>query len=100
MSVVQKAYRVNGTDDYLIEYRRGSWWSGTWTIHCLRHPHNPYSTSVNDCHLYASGQVCVAAGKEPSSLDRAKAIAQFWMHGYSAYVRSGVFNNGSGRVNV
>ncbi|WP_339734832.1 hypothetical protein [uncultured Gimesia sp.] len=97
---VTKNYRVDGTDDYTIKYEEKGWLSPTYKITCTRHPHNPRSNSVNDCHLYSSGEVCVAAGKEPKSLDKAKAIGMAFCEGYSQYVRTGKFPNGRKRVNV
>jgi hypothetical protein len=93
-----KHYRVDGTDAYTIEYREES--NGAYSIWCWDHPHNAYSNAASDCHLFSSGQVCVTSGKEPRSLDRAKAIAHVWMKGFSAYVRSGQFPNRAARVNV
>lgn len=95
---VTKSYRVDGRDNYTLTYKKG--WDGKYTIHCSRHPRNPQSTHVNDCHLYADGRVCVARGKEPRTLDKAKAIGMAFAEGYSSYVRTGRFPNGRKRVNV
>lgn len=94
---VVKEYRCNG-DYFKIEFRKQS--NGTWKLHCLSHPRNPRSTDVTDCHLYRSGEICVAAGHEPRSLDKAQAIAIFWARGYSNFVRTGQFYNGKAKVNV
>lgn len=84
-------------DIYTIEFRNaGSY----YTIWCSEHPDNPYDDDVSKCHLYSSGQVCVTAGKEPRTLDKAKAIAAAWIDGYSEYVRTGVFPTGTRRYNV
>ena len=94
-----KRYRETTTSDrYTIEYRKQS--NGTYKIFCTEHPYNSQSTSVHKCHLYSSGEVCVAAGREPRTLDRAKAIAMIWLQGYSQYVRTGKFSEGKRRVNV
>lgn len=95
---VTRNYRVDECDDYTITYTEQS--GGTYKIHCSRHPHNPRSTSVNICHLYSSGEVCVASGKEPRTLDMAKAIGMAFCEGYSQYIRTGTFPNGRKRVNV
>lgn len=97
-TVVTKRYRVRGTDNYTISFERQS--NGTYKIRCTEHPANSYSSAATKCHLYGSGDVCVTAGKEPRSLDRAVAIAQVWMNGYSTYVRTGRFPTGKSRVNV
>ena len=97
---VTKHYRIDGEDLYTITYEKQGWLNTTYKIICTKHPHNPRSTSVHDCHLYSSGEICVAAGKAPKTLDKAKAIAMAWCEGYSTYIRTGVFPNGAKRVNV
>ncbi len=97
-TVVTKRYRVRGSDTYTIHFERQA--GGTYRIRCTEHPTNRYSSDATKCHLYNSGNVCVTAGKEPRSLDRAVAVAQVWMNGYSSYVRTGKFPNGKSRVNV
>lgn len=99
MSTVTLKYRqTTYGDTYEIEYQPQS--NGTIKLFCFNHPHNPHDTAVTKCHLYSSGEVCVAGGHEPRTLDRAKAIAAFWMDGYSGYVRTGKFYNGQAKVNV
>ncbi len=93
-------YRVNGSDEYTITYEKQGWLDPSYKIICTRHPHNPRSTSVHDCHLYSSGEVCVAAGKEPKTLDKAKAIGMAWAEGFSTYIQTGSFPNGAKRINV
>jgi hypothetical protein len=93
-----KRYRVNGSDDYTIDYRAQA--DGTYKMFAVDHPSNPCGGCVSDHHLYSSGEICVSAGNEPRSLDRAKAIAVRWMEGYSKYIRTGEFPNGPARVNV
>jgi hypothetical protein len=98
MSSLTKRYRVDGTDEYTIEYRRES--DGTYALYCHEHPRDPFGKGASTHHLYESGRICVASGHEPNTLDRATAIASVWMHGFSRYVRSGTFPRGGGRVNV
>ena len=99
MSTIAKRYRETRSKDlYTIEFRLQP--GGHYDIHCTEHPTNRYDPSVSNCHLYSSGKVCVAGGKEPRTLDRAMAIAFIWMEGYSQYCRSGVFPTGAKRVNV
>ncbi len=99
MSTITKNYRQQPYGDhYTIVFRPQP--NGTFKIYCPEHPDNPHSTDVTKCHLYSSGEICVAAGKEPRTLDRAKAIAMFWIDGYSRYIRTGVFPNGNAKVNV
>lgn len=95
---VTKHYRVGGRDAYVIDYLEQS--GGTWQLFCHSHPHNPRSTSVTDCHLYPSGEICVASGHEPRSLNAAIKIGVYWAHGYSHYIRTGVFRNTGGKINV
>ena len=93
-----KTYMVDGQDRYVIDYRPQS--DGTIKMFALDHPYNPQSDPVNVHHLYSSGEICVAAGHEPRTLDRATAIAATWMQGFSRYVRTGTFPSGTKRFNV
>ncbi len=98
-STVRKRYRQTPHGDmYTLEFRQQS--DGHFDIYAIESPPNPQNTSVSICHLCASGKVCVAAGKEPRTLDRALAIAFIWIDGYSAYIRTGVFPMGAKKVNV
>ncbi len=94
-----KRYRVNGRDDYAIEFVEPSS-SPFYRLFAREHPADPYGKSVSECHLYSTDEICVAAGHEPKTLDRAKAIAVHWMEGWSQYVRTGEFPKGSRRVSV
>jgi len=95
---VIKSYLVNGRDRYRIDYRPQA--DGTVRMWALQRPRDPYRKSVTECHLYESGEICVAAGHEPRTLDRAKAIAVHWMEGWSVYVRTGDFPQGGRRISV
>ena len=98
-SIVRKRFRQTPSgDQYTLEFRPQP--DGHWDIHAIESPFNPQSQAVSVCHLYDSGEVCVAAGKEPRTLDRALAIAFFWMDGYSVYIRTGKFPTGAKKVNV
>jgi hypothetical protein len=91
-------YRVNGRDHYQIDFRPQP--NGTIKLFALQHPADSHGAAVSENHLFLTGEVCVAAGHEPRSMDRAKAIAVHWMEGYSEYVRTGKFPNGARRVTV
>ena len=95
---MKKDYRVNGRDNYQIDYRPQS--DGTIKMFAPTHPTDPHGGSVHENHLYPTGEVCVAKGHEPRTMDRAKAIAVHWMEGHSEYVRTGEFPNGARRVKV
>lgn len=97
MSAFRRIYR-NGTDEYDIEITAQP--NGTYKLHCHAHPDNPFSAEVTRCHLYSSGAICIAAGKEPRTLDAARAIAKFFASGYSQYIRTGVFPNAGASVHV
>ena len=98
-SIVRKRFRQTPSGDhYTLEFRPQS--DGHFDIYALESPSNPQSQAVTACHLYVSGEVCVAAGKEPRTLDRALAIAFVWMDGYSVFVRTGKFPTGVKKVNV
>ena len=85
-------------DEYTIAYRtRGN---GTIRIDALERPADPFRR-VNEAHVDLDGTlVCVTAGREPRTLERAEAIAHAWMLGFSEYVRTGRFPRGTRRVDV
>ena len=90
-------FLIDRRDNFSIEIRPcGNY----FTLHATKYPPNPRGGSVHDTHLYGSGQICVAAGHEPKTVDRAKAIAMSWCEGYSKYIRGSSFPNGAKRVNV
>jgi hypothetical protein len=83
---------------YQIEYA----WNGTYyTMFVMERPPSPYPDwHPNTYHILDGDQICVTAGREPRTLDRAKAIAYVWMRGYSQFVATGQFPNPAHRVNV
>lgn len=94
-----KSYLVHGRDRYQIEYRpTGS----KFELFAPTRPTNPHGGGVLQSHVYENDKICVAVGQEPTTMDRAEAIAHMWMHGYSAYIRDpqGKFPNGACRVDV
>ena len=95
---MMKNYRVNGRDQYQIDFRPQP--NGTIKLFALEHPADSHGAAVSENHLYSTGEVCVAAGHEPRSMDRAKAVAVHWMEGFSEYVRTGEFPKGGRRVSV
>jgi hypothetical protein len=97
MSTV-KRYRVDERDEYTIEYRSQS--NGTYKIFATSCPPDPYGNGPSVHHRYQSGEICVASGREPATLDRAVAIASLWMKRYSQYLHTGTFENSGGRVDV
>lgn len=98
-SIVRKRFRQTPHGDtYTLEFRPQP--DGHFDIFAIESPRNPRDSSVSICHLYPSGEVCVASGREPRTLDRALAIAFVWMDGYSTYIRTGQFPMGAKKVNV
>jgi len=97
---VYKNFRIRDKHGFRIEIRDQG--NGTYKLYCLQHPSIPagYSRNVNDCHLYNNKEICITAGKEPRTFDKAVAIAQFFCHGFSTYVDTGRFPNKSAKVNV
>lgn len=98
MSITKRYRETNTGDEYTIRYESQP--DGTWKCFADAHPDNDYDPAVRLCHLYSSDEICVFAGKEPRTFDRAQAIAFVWMEGYSQYVRTGVFPKGKKRVHV
>jgi hypothetical protein len=94
-----REFIVNGTDRYLIRFDPQT--NGTYKLFVLKCPPDPFRKGVSENHLNASGQICISAGNEPRTLDRARAIAQFWCSGWSTFIRTGgSFPNRAKRVDV
>lgn len=96
--VKRQRYRVDDWANFQLEFRRES--DDTYSIWCLERPENRYGGTVRDHHLYDSGQVCVSAGREPDTLDRAIAIAHVFMNSFSHWCKTGRPGRTGGRVNV
>ncbi len=62
----------------------------------IRNPERSRKASVT--HVYSDGRICVT--RTPETLEKARAIARFWATGYVSYIKTGVFPNGGGRVDV
>lgn len=88
---------VDGVDRYSIRIVRSG---GHFDLYADRCPASPRGGSVHEHHLYSSGEICVAEGYEPRTIDRAKAIAMSWCEGWSKYIRGYSFPNEAKRVNV
>jgi hypothetical protein len=88
---------VDRVDRYGIDVRVAN---GHYTLHAVTHPPNTRGGTVNDHHLCSDGKICVVAGQEPRTIDRAKAIAMSWCDGWSKYQRGKPFPNGSKAVSV
>lgn len=93
-----KDYRVNGCDFFRIDFRSQT--DGTIKMFPLEYPVDLHGASMVDKHLLSTGEICVSKGNEPRTMDRAKAIAMYWMEGYSKFIRTGTFSNAGGRVKV
>jgi hypothetical protein len=93
-----REYLVDGVDRYLIRFERDP--ASYYKLFADRRPPDPFGKGAQEHHLFTSGQICVSAGEEPRTLDRARAIAQFWCQGFSTYRRTGVFPNRACRVVV
>lgn len=98
MANVRKKYVVDGSDEYTIEFEPcGSY----FLINAVEYPWCPYDTAELYTHVNPhSGRICVASGREPTSLDKAIAIAKVWMHGYTTYCKTGKFPNKGGRIST
>lgn len=86
---VRKEYRVDGRDNYAIDYVPQS--NGTYKLYASYHPPDPHGKGTHETHLYSSGEICVSAGREPRSLAQATTIGQAWCEGFSKYRRTGRF---------
>ena len=98
MTTTSKRYRVDGANEYAIDYRQQS--NGTFKIVATDCPSDSHGKGPETHHRYASGEICVAEGREPKSLDRAKAIAMAWIDGYEEYLATAQFPTGKRRIKV
>lgn len=95
-------YKVPSGAIYKIQYRRvkESLFGATYyKMRVLEHPPCPHPLGVQ-AHLLAGDTICVAQGREPRTIERAKAVALHWMCGFEGYRTSGVFPNGTARFDV
>ena len=95
-----KEFIVHKVDRYAIRFEQQS--NGYFKLFAIRRPTDPHGGGVLQNHVYTDNSICVSAGKEPRTLDKAIAVAHFWMTGYSAYIRDpeGHFSNNAARVSV
>lgn len=98
MSTVTKRFRIDGIDDYTMEFRLQP--GGFFKLFAPSCPPDPHGGGASTHHRYDSGEICVTAGREPRTLERAIAIASLWMKRYSQYIRTGRFDNSRARVDV
>lgn len=83
---------------FTVRYEKDD--AGCFTIYIIDRPPNIRSDSPPLVHMYSDGRVSVDEGREPETLDDARAIARYWARGYLKYQRTGVFPNDGGKVNV
>jgi hypothetical protein len=95
---MRKALRVDGAHEFVIDLIPQT--DGTIKIFAPIAPPDPHGKGVTSHHRYSSGEVCVAAGKEPRTFDKAEAIARYWAQRYSAYVATGAFADTGAKVRV
>jgi len=86
---VRKEYRVGRTDDYVIDAVPQN--NGTYKVFARLHPPDRQGRGADHHHLMPSGNVCVAAGREPRTAADAVTIGRCWAEGWSEYNRTGRF---------
>ena len=65
--------------------------NGHIDIYCVAHPsHNGKDPDPHKTHLFSSGKVCIAQGREPTTEARAKELAAQWAEYFLEYRRTGV----------
>lgn len=86
------SYRYRGGNLYKFQYRLASdpTGRGYYQIKALDYPSCSYPLGI-PAHLLEADLVCVAVGREPQTIERAKAVAFHWMTGFETYRRTGVF---------
>lgn len=93
-------YRTPSGNVYKIAYHspyRGV--RSYYVMTIVSRPSCTYPTGVY-AHLLSGDQICVATGRDPTTLDRAKAIALHWIRGFEEYRTTGVFPNGPAKYNI
>ncbi len=96
------SYRMPNGATYKVQYRRyreGLIGPSYYRMKILDHPPCTYPLGVYS-HLLDADFICVLVGREPRTIERAKAIACHWMNGFEVYRQSGEFPNGKLRVDV
>ena len=92
-------YNMPTGGTYRIQFSRTGILGGHYKMRVLQRPECPFPLGI-PAHLLAGDHICVAAGREPRTIEQAKAIAFHWMSGFEAYRRSGSFPNGRARFDV
>lgn len=92
-------YRMPTGGTYRIQFRRAGIFVGPYEMKVIQRPECPFPLGVS-AHLLAGDHICVATGREPRTIEQAKAIAFHWMNGFETYRRSGSFPNGRARFDV
>ncbi len=99
MKKVTFTYNMPSGGTYRIQFRRVGLFGGIYKMRVIQKPDCPYTLGVV-AHLLEADYICVAAGREPTTIDQAKAIAFHWMNGFETYRRRGSFPNGRARFDV
>ncbi len=95
------SYRYPGGGLYKFQYRLAydSEGRGYYQVRALDHPSCNYPLGV-PAHLLTADLICVAQGREPRTIERAKAVAFCWMTGFESYRRTGVFPDNAVRFDI
>lgn len=99
MKKVTFTYNMPTGGTYRIQFRRAGILGGPYKMKVIQRPECPFPLGVA-AHLLLGDHICVASGREPRTIEQAKAIAFHWMHGFETYRRTGSFPNGRARFDV
>ncbi len=92
-------YKMPTGGTYRIEFRRMGLLGGPYVMRVLQQPECRYPLG-HPAHLLDGNHICVTHGREPKTLDQAKAVAFHWMIGFEKYRQTGAFPNGRARFDV
>ena len=92
-------YNMPTGGTYRIAFYRSGVFTGYYYMHVLQHPECAYPLG-HPAHLLEGKRICVTQGREPRSIDQAKAVAFHWMNGFETYRVTGAFPNGRARFDV
>lgn len=91
-ATVRAEYRVGhggGVDYYAVDLVPQG--NGKYKLHVRLFPPDRHGKGAAHNHLLAGNIICVASGREPTSIASAKKIAKVWCECWSTYCRTGRF---------
>ncbi len=92
-------YNLPTGGTYRIQFQRTNLFAGHYVMRVLQQPACQFPLG-HAAHLLEGNRICVTYGREPRTLDQAKAVAFHWMVGFEKYRLTGKFPNGKAKFDV